>query len=72
MAAGYELTQIRPGAGEYKTVPKAIRPILQFIFEDGFPHSISKVCHSSLFLAVVTTCTDLYYSSNYNCMGIEL
>ena len=48
MAAGYELTQLRPGAGEYKTVPKAVRPILQFIFEDGFPHSISKVYHSLL------------------------
>ena len=45
MAAGYELTQLRPGTGEYKTVPKAVRPILQFIFEEGFPHSISKVCY---------------------------
>ena len=46
MAAGYELTQLQPGTGEYKTVPKAIRPILRFIFEEGFPHSISKVYNS--------------------------
>ena len=31
-------------------VPKAIRPILQFILKEGFPHSISKVCHLSLTL----------------------
>ena len=43
MAAGYELTQLRPGIGEIKTVPKAVRPVVEFIFEEGFPHSISEV-----------------------------
>ena len=43
MAAGYELTELRPGAGEYKEVPSAVRPILDYIFTDGFPHSIEDV-----------------------------
>ena len=43
MAAGYELTQLRPGMGEIRTVHKAMRPVLEFIFEEGFPHDISKV-----------------------------
>ena len=43
MAAGYELTQLRPGMGEIRTVHKAVRPVLEFIFEEGFPHNISKV-----------------------------
>ena len=43
MAAGYELTRVRPGEAEYKTVDKNVRPILKYIFEEGFPHSISEV-----------------------------
>ena len=43
MAAGYELTQLRPGMGEIKTVSKAVRPVLEFIFQEGFPHNISNV-----------------------------
>ena len=43
MAAGYELTQLRPGMGEIRAVHKAVRPVLEFIFEEGFPHNISKV-----------------------------
>ena len=43
MAAGYELTQLRPGMGEIKTINKAVRPVLEFIFKEGFPHSISNV-----------------------------
>ena len=46
MAAGYELTQLRPGAGEYQTVSKAVRPILKFIFEEGLPHNTSNVCYA--------------------------
>ena len=38
-------------------VPKAIRPILQFIFEDGFPHQHLKSMPFIVnILAVVTTC----------------
>ena len=67
MAAGYKLTQLRPGAGEYKTVPKAVRPILQFIFEEGFPHSISKVCHPLLSYCRALDNTILFsdYSSGF-------
>ena len=43
MATGYELTQVRPGESEYKTVDKKVRPILQYILEEGFPHNISEV-----------------------------
>ena len=43
MATGYELTGLRPEAQDYKIVPKAVRPILHFIFEEGFPHNISEV-----------------------------
>ena len=45
MAAGYELTRLRPGEAEYKTVDKKVRPILEYIFEDGFPHDISEVSY---------------------------
>ena len=47
MAAGYELTQLRPGVGDIRTVHKAVRPVLEFIFEEGFPHNISKVTISA-------------------------
>ena len=43
MAAGYELTHLRPGPSDYKAVDKKVRPVLEFIFEEGFPHSISEV-----------------------------
>ena len=43
MAAGYELTEVRPGVDDYKAVPSAVRPILEFIFAEGFPHSIQDV-----------------------------
>ena len=43
MAAGYELTRLRPSQADYKAVDKKIRPVLEFIFEQGFPHSISEV-----------------------------
>ena len=43
MAAGYELTHLRPSQADYKAVDKKIRPVLEFIFEQGFPHSISEV-----------------------------
>ena len=43
MSAGYELTQLRPGDGEYGTIPSNVKPILEFIFAEGFPHSIQEV-----------------------------
>ena len=43
MAAGYELTHLRPSQADYKAVDRKIRPILELIFEQGFPHSISEV-----------------------------
>ena len=43
MAAGYELTHLRPSQADYKAVDKKVKPILEYIFEEGFPHSISEV-----------------------------
>ena len=43
MSAGYELTTVRPGREDYKAVPSDVRQILEFIFADGFPHSIKDV-----------------------------
>jgi hypothetical protein len=43
MSAGYELTAVRPGAEDYRAVPSGVRPIMEFIFADGFPHSIKDV-----------------------------
>ena len=43
MAAGYELTEVRPGDEDYKAAPSAVRPILEYIFAEGFPHSIEQV-----------------------------
>ena len=43
MAAGYELNQLRPEIGEIKTVAKPVRSVIEFIFEEGFPHGISEV-----------------------------
>ena len=45
MCAGYELTEVRPGPEAYRAVPSAVRPIMEFIFADGFPHSIREVRH---------------------------
>ena len=43
MAAGYELTHLRPTQADYMAVDKKVRPVLEFIFEQGFPHNISEV-----------------------------
>ena len=43
MAAGYELTHLRPTQADYMAINKKVRPVLEFIFEEGFPHSISEV-----------------------------
>jgi hypothetical protein len=43
MAAGYELTHLRPSQSDYKAIDKKIRSVLEFIFEQGFPHSITEV-----------------------------
>lgn len=43
MSAGYELTQLKPGAGDYRAAHKTVRPILEYIFEEGFPHNITDV-----------------------------
>ena len=43
MSGGYELTEVRPGVDDYKAVPSAVRPVLEYIFTDGFPHSIHDV-----------------------------
>ena len=43
MSAGFELQQLKPGMGDYKTVHKAVKPVLEFIFDEEFSHSISEV-----------------------------
>ena len=44
MSCGYELTQLRPGEEEYKSIKdQDIREILQYIFKDGFPNTIEQV-----------------------------
>ena len=43
MSAGYELTQLRPEVEEFEAVPSSVRPILEFIFADEFPHTIDDV-----------------------------
>ena len=48
MSAGYELTEIRPEVEDYKAVPSAFRLILEYIFTDGFPHSIREVLNNLL------------------------
>ena len=50
MSAGYELKQLAPTRDEYKTVPKAIKPILEFIFNEELSHSISEVSLSKSIL----------------------
>lgn len=44
MCCGYELTTVSPRKQEYKSVQdKLLKTTLQYIFEDGFPHSIEEV-----------------------------
>ena len=44
MSCGYELTQLRPGEEEYKSVKDSdVKEILQFVFKDGFPNTIEQV-----------------------------
>ena len=43
MAAGYELTQVRPGQADYMAVDTQVKPVLEYIFEEGFPHDITEV-----------------------------
>ena len=43
MAAGYELSHLRPGETEYRTVDEKVRPVLEYIFDDGFPHTVDQV-----------------------------
>ena len=43
MAAGYELTQLRPGPSDYNAVNKKVRAALEFIFKEGFPHTVDEV-----------------------------
>ena len=44
MSCGYELTQLKPGEEEYKSVKDPdVKEILQFIFKDGFPNTIEQV-----------------------------
>ena len=45
MCCGYELTTVSPKKQEYKSVKdKPLKATLQYIFEDGFPHSVEEVC----------------------------
>ena len=45
MCCGYELTTVSPKKQEYKSVKdKTLKATLQYIFEDGFPHSVEEVC----------------------------
>ena len=43
MAAGYELTQTCPGQADYMAVDMRVKPVLEYIFEEGFPHDITEV-----------------------------
>ena len=43
MAAGHELTHLQPGEAEYKTIDEKVKPVLEYIFEKGFPHDIHQV-----------------------------
>ena len=43
MSAGYELTCLRPAMTQYKTINRKLKPILEYIFEEGFPHNIHEV-----------------------------
>ena len=49
MACGYELTSLVPGDQEYKSVKnEQVKLALQFVFEDGFPHSLEEVCRAAV------------------------
>ena len=48
MAAGYELTQARPGQADYMAVDLRVKQVLEYIFEEGFPHNITEVCFGSI------------------------
>ena len=43
MAAGYELTQTCPGQADYMAVDARVKPVLEYIFEEGFTHDITEV-----------------------------
>ena len=44
MSCGFELTQLRPGEEEYKSVKDPdVKEILQFILKEGFPNTIEQV-----------------------------
>ena len=43
MAAGYELTHLRPSEADYKNVDKSVKPILEHIFEEKFPNDVDNV-----------------------------
>ena len=59
MAAGYELTRLRPGEADYKAVDKKLRPVLEYIFEEGFPHSINEVTLKLIILSSWLSLTQL-------------
>ena len=48
MAAGYELTHLRPREDEYMNVDKKVTTVLKYIFEEGFPHDIDQVSCSAV------------------------
>ena len=44
MAVGYELTQKQPSEEDYMhAVDMDVRSVLEYIFEEGFPHDITEV-----------------------------
>ena len=43
MAAGYELTQTCPGQADYMAVDTRVKPVLEYIFKEGFSHDIVEV-----------------------------
>ena len=50
MSCGYELTQLRPGEEENKSVKDPdVRAVLQYIFKEGFPHTIGQVKVDTIF-----------------------
>ena len=57
MAAGYELTQVRPGQADYMAVDTRVKPVLEYIFAEGFPNDITEVKHKNfVFIIMIFLC----------------
>ena len=66
MAAGYQLTQLRPSEKEYEKMDKKVKLILKYIFEEGFPHDIDDVSRLVTSLVIVVMVTSLLQISSHD------